>query len=67
MKKPGGTEWIDNAKIYINMGSPWKNTHVLRFLHNEIQVIVTNRNAICKFNPLGYILYLSDFRNIELF
>ena len=67
MKKPGGTEWIDNAKIYINMGSPWKNTHFLRFLHNEIQVIVTNRNAICKFNPLGYILYLSDFRNIEMF
>ena len=67
MKKPGGTEWIDNAKIYINMGSPWKNTHFLRFLYNEIQVIVTNRNAICKFNPLGYILYLSDFRNIELF
>ena len=41
MKKPGGTGWIDNAQIYINMGSPWKNTHFLRFLHNEIQVIVT--------------------------
>ena len=67
MKKPGGTGWIDNAQIYINMGSPWKNTYFLRFLHNEIQVIVTNRNAICKFNPLGYILFLSDFRNIELF
>ena len=49
------------------MGPPWENTHFLYFLHNDIQVTVTNRNAICKFNPLGYILYLSDFRNIELF
>ena len=43
------------------MGFPF-----LYFLHNEIQVTVADINAICKLNPLGYILYLSDFRNIEL-
>ena len=34
------------------------------FLHNEIQVTVTDINAIGKLNPLGHILYLLDFRNI---
>ena len=58
---------VPNAQIYINMGFPWENTHFLFFLHNEMQVTVTDINAICKLNPLGYILYLSDFRNIELF
>ena len=49
------------------MGFPWENTHFLYFLDNEIQVTVTDINAIGKLNPLGYILYLLDFRNIELF
>ena len=48
------------------MGFPWENTPFLYFLLNEMQVTVADINAICKLNPLGYILYLSDFRNIEL-